>query len=127
MRKYRIFISGNQKELKDERIAIKEVINNNASLQNLFDVFLFEDLPARGKSPVSTYLKYVDESDVYIGIIGNEYGIKGKDSFSATEREFSRFIKKDSPQGILFFIRGKDDSGRDKETQRFFKTIREMK
>jgi ATP-dependent DNA helicase RecG len=124
MKKYRIFVSANQKELKEERVAVKEIILNN-TLRDFFDVFLFEDLPAKGKHPVQTYLKQVDNSDIYIGIIGNEYGMKGKDGFSATEKEFRRFLKSDSQRGILIFIKGKDDSKKDKDTQGFIKTIRD--
>ena len=123
MEKYKIFVSGVQKELEEERLAVKEVLISNSTLRGFFDVFLFEDLPAKGKSPVSTYLKQVENSDVYIGIIGNEYGIKGKDGLSPTEREFRRFIKPESHGEILIFIKGKDDSKRDKDTQRFIKTI----
>jgi hypothetical protein len=86
IKKFKVFISGNQKELKKERLAVKEVILGNAVLRKFFDVFMFEDLPAKGKSPAMTYLKEVDGSDIYIGIIGNEYGAKGKDGFSATGR-----------------------------------------
>ncbi|MEA3431506.1 MAG: DUF4062 domain-containing protein, partial [candidate division WOR-3 bacterium] len=123
MRKYKIFVSGVQRELEEERLAVKEVVINNSTLRDFFDVFLFEDLPAKGKSPVSTYLKQVDNSDIYIGIIGNVYGTKGKDGLSPTEREFRRFIKPESQGEILVFIKGKDDSKRDKDTQRFIKTI----
>jgi len=125
--KYKIFVSGNQKELKDERFAVKEVVNNSASLRNFFDVFLFEDLPAKGKSPVAAYLKQVDNSDIYICIIGKEYGIKGKDGLSATEREFRRFTDKKQAREIFAFIQGenKRDPERDKDTQDFFKTIKD--
>lgn len=125
MTQYRIFISANQKELREERIAVKEVILDNSTLREFFEVFLFEDLPAKGKSPISTYLKQVDNSDIYIGIIGSEYGVKGKDGLSPTEREFRRFIKSGPQREILIFIKGKDDSKRDKDTQRFIKTIKD--
>ncbi|GAI11526.1 unnamed protein product, partial [marine sediment metagenome] len=45
MNKYRIFISGVQKELKEERFAVKELVAQNALLEKYFTVFLFEDLP----------------------------------------------------------------------------------
>lgn len=48
--KYKLFVSGNQKELREERFAVKEVITENATLRSFFDVFLFEDLPAKGKT-----------------------------------------------------------------------------
>lgn len=125
MKRYRIFVSANQKELKEERIAVKETILDNSTLRDYFNVFLFEDLPAKGKSPVKTYLKQVDNSDIYIGIIGNEYGVKGKDSLCATEREFKRFIKIKSQGEILIFIKGKNDSEKTEDVQRFINKVRE--
>ena len=125
MKRYKIFISANQKELKDERYGVKEIIINNSALREFFHVFLFEDLPAKGKPPSPTYLKQVDDSDIYIGIIGNNYGIKGRDGFSPTEREFRRSIKPEPRREILIFVKGKDDSKRDKDTQRFIKVIKD--
>lgn len=124
--KYKIFVSANQKELRSERVAIKDLINDNPTLQQCFDVFLFEDLPAKGKSPVATYLKHVCSSDIYLGIIGKEYGNKGKDGLSATEREYRRF-QKDCPCGeILIFVKGAstDDAKRDKDVQDFLKSVK---
>lgn len=124
--KYKIFVSANQKELRSERFAIKDLINDNATLRQCFDVFLFEDLPAKGKPPVSTYLKNACDSDVYLGIIGKEYGDKGKDGLSATDREFRRF-QKDCPRGeILIFVKGTsvEDAKRDKDTQDLFRSIK---
>lgn len=124
--KYKIFVSANQKELRDERFAVKEVITGNATLCGFFDVFLFEDLPAKGKSAVTTYLKNVTDSDVYVCIIANRYGDKGKDGLSATEREFRHFLKAKSKGEILAFIKGasSDDKKRDRDTQNFLKDIK---
>ncbi len=101
------------------------MINNNPTLRDIFDVFLFEDIPAKGKPPVSTYLKEVENSDIYIGVIGNEYGAKVKDGLSPTEREFRHFIKSKPKGEILIFIKGTDDSKRDKDTKRFIRTIQD--
>lgn len=100
-------------------------------MRECFDVFLFEDLPARKGAPKSTYLKEVSSSDIYVGIIGNEYGITGKDGLSATEREFRHFIKSISGKSqagkdVLIFIKGKDDSERDRRSNLFIKRIREL-
>ncbi|RLF34173.1 MAG: hypothetical protein DRN08_04880 [Thermoplasmata archaeon] len=124
--KYKLFISANQKELRKERLAIKDVINGNATLRGFFDVFLFEDLPAKGRSALATYLKNVTNSDVYICIIGNTYGDKGKDGLCPTEREFRHFLKTKSKAEILAFIKGNSasDKKRDKDTQDFVKDIR---
>lgn len=122
---YKIFISSNQIELKEERLAIKQIINDTPTLRNSFEVFLFEDLPAKGKSPKGTYLKNVENSDIYIGIIGAKYGKIGEDSLSATEREFRTFLKKKKMKEIFFFIKGSDqeDYKRDKNSQLFIKDI----
>ena len=40
MRKYKIFISGDHKELRDERLAIKKFILNDALLSEYFEVLL---------------------------------------------------------------------------------------
>jgi ATP-dependent DNA helicase RecG len=124
--KYKLFISANQKELRDERLTIKEVIVGNSTLRSYFDVFLFEDLPAKGKSAVTTYLKNVTNSDVYICIVANVYGDKGKDGLSPTEREFRHFLKVKSKSEILAFIKGSssEDKKRDKDTQNFVKDIK---
>lgn len=123
--KFKVFISGNQKELKEERLAVKEAILANAVLKNFFDVFIFEELPAKGKSPATAYLKEVDNSDIYIGIIGKDYGIKGKDGLAPTESEFRRFLKCKRQKELLFYIKGRDDTKRDGDTQKFIKIIRE--
>ena len=44
--KQRIFISSVQKELAEERQALKAWLLGDALLSRFFDVFLFEDLPA---------------------------------------------------------------------------------
>ena len=44
--KQSIFISSVQKELAEERRALKSYILGDALLGRFFDVFLFEDIPA---------------------------------------------------------------------------------
>ncbi len=124
--KYKLFVSANQKELREERFAVKDVINDNATLRQCFDVFLFEDLPAKGKSPVAAYLKHVSDSEIYLRIIGNHYGDKGKDGLSATEREFKHFQKTKSDGEIIVFIKGdsREDNKRDHDVQHFLKSVK---
>jgi len=55
--KYKIFVSGAQKELKKERRAVKEFIRKDALLSEYFDVFLFEDSPAKSKSAEVAYIE----------------------------------------------------------------------
>lgn len=48
MTKYKIFVSGVQRELSKERKAVKKTVQENILLREHFDVFLFEDHPAQG-------------------------------------------------------------------------------
>jgi len=93
MNKYRIFVSGVQKELKEERFAVKELVTQNALLEKYFNVFLFEDLPAKSKPSEKVYLKKVSESDILLLLLGKEYGQTGSDGLSAIEREFRKAVE----------------------------------
>ena len=70
MKRYKIFISGVQKELKAERRAVKDFIIKDVLLSEYFDVFLFEDSPAKSKSAEKAYIDEVRKSDIYIGLLG---------------------------------------------------------
>lgn len=117
--KFKVFISSNQKELREERMAIKEAILNTPIIRNFFEPVLFEDFPARGSDPVSTYLNEVKDCDIYIGILGNEYGRKGDDDISATEREYDTFIEAVTAGEVLIYVKGHDDDSRDPEINEF--------
>ncbi len=125
--KYKIFVSGVQKELKEERHSIKHFIENNALLSEHFSVYLFEkDNPSMSKSPETAYIQKVGDSDIYLGMIGYEYGnAKGKE-LSATEKEYRKAV--DLNKEILFYIKGqnsRNDLKRDKRTQNLIKEIRD--
>lgn len=83
--KHRVSVSSVQKELASERRAVHDFIEGNALLRRFFDVFLFEDLPASGQRPDKLYLAEIDQSAVYIGLFGNQYGHEDKTGFSPTE------------------------------------------
>lgn len=122
MKRYRIFVSGVQKELKEERLAVKEVITQNALLKKYFSVFLFEDLPAKSKPAEKVYLKRVAESDILLLLLGKEYGQTSPDGLSATEREFRKAVERDLK--ILVFLRGVDGSDRDRRVRNLIKEVR---
>ena len=122
MKKYKIFISGVQKELKRERRAIKAYILNDVLFSEYFNVFLFEDIPAKGKSSENLYLGEVDKCGIYIGVFGNEYGSVKKNELSPTEKEFR--LAEEKKKEILIFIKGSDDRKRSKRVQTLIKEIR---
>lgn len=128
MKKYRLFISGVQKELKEERQEVKKFIRGDALLSEYFDVFLFEDSPARSKSSERAYLEEVGKSDIYIGLLGIKYGSTGKDKVSPTEAEFREAKKKHKV--ILIYIKGENgekDKEREEGIQKLIKEIKDPK
>ena len=72
--KLKIFISSVQKEFAEERRLLSDYIRRDPLLGSFFSVFLFEDSPAADVSAENLYLPEVESSDIYLGIIGGEYG-----------------------------------------------------
>jgi len=126
--KYKIFISGVQNELKAERRAVKDFIIGEVLLSEYFEVFLFEDVCAKSKSAKSVFLKEVRDSDIYIGIIGQQYGYVGQGGISSTEEEYREAKKLD--KNILIYIKGENganDKKRDIEVQRLIKEVGDVR
>ena len=105
-----IFISSVQKELAEERRAIKAFIEGDPLLRRFFTVFLFEELPATDRRADQIYLAQVDRCAVYVGLFGNEYGFEDNAGVSPTEREFDRATEQGKPR--LIFVKGADDKAR---------------
>ncbi len=116
MKRYRIFVSSAQKELHKERQAIKRYIESNVLFKRYFEVFLFEDLPAQDRNPQNLYLKEVGQSDIYLGLLGNQYGKPGADGFSPTEEEFRRATKLGKER--LIYVKRSNDDARDPRVQK---------
>jgi hypothetical protein len=108
----RVFISSVQKELAEERRGVKDFITADPLLSRFIDdVFLFEDIPARDRKPDDIYLLEVKERDIYLAILGNEYGRKNADGKSPTELEFDHATR--THRERLVFVKGNDDKARD--------------
>ena len=111
---YKIFISSVQKELAEERRAVKNFIIHDPLLSRFIpDVFLFEDIPAKDRKPDDIYLDQVERCDIYLGIFGNRYGWKNEDGKSPTELEFEHATA--TRRERLIFIKGDDDKAREPE------------
>ncbi|MCU0858621.1 MAG: DUF4062 domain-containing protein [Pontiellaceae bacterium] len=110
--KIRIFVSSVQKELTEERRAVKEFILHDPLIRRFANrVFLFEDIPAMDRTADDIYLTEVEASDIYLGIFGNEYGWKNAEGKSPTELEFDHATK--TKRERLVFVKGDDDKSRD--------------
>lgn len=114
-RQYRIFVSSVQKEFAEERQALKAFIENDPLLRRFFTVFLFEDLPASNQRADAVYLAEVDRCAIYLGLFGNDYGIKDATGVSPTEHEFNRATIQGKAR--LVFIKGTNDKKRHPKMQ----------
>lgn len=119
--KERIFISSVQRELAAERRALRDFVRGDALLGQFFEVFLFEDLPARGEAPEEIYLAEAERSAIYLGLIGDEYGWEDEEGVSPTEREFDRATLRRRER--LVFIKGGDDGARHSKTRAFVRKV----
>ena len=90
MKRQVLFVSSVQKELAEERRAIRDFVRADPLLRRFFDVFLFEDQPASNRRADQIYLAQVDRCGLYVGLFGNEYGHEDASGLSPTEREFDR-------------------------------------
>lgn len=115
MNTIRIFISSVQREFVQERQALNNFLRHDPLMRRFFDVFLFEDVPASDRRPNELYLDEVKQSDLYIGLFGNDYGSEDAEGISPTEREFDQA----TVSGIhrLIFVKGKDDNDQNPKMQ----------
>jgi len=62
----RIFISSVQRELAEERRAIRDFIERDPLMRRFFAVVLFEDLPAADRRADEVYLSEVDLCTIFV-------------------------------------------------------------
>lgn len=119
--KFKIFLSSVRNEFENERVYLKRKIENNFVLNRFFEVFTFEETSASGKNPVELYSHEVVNSDIYIGLIGSDYGSVLESGISATEYEYDLFNK--AHNDALIFIKNRET--RDEEVHAFIDKIDE--
>lgn len=110
MSKFQIFLSSYQKEFAEEREALKAYIETDALLHRYFSVFVFEAQSAKDQVPQAIYLEQVKQSDIYIGLFGNEYGQPDNSGLSPTHQEYN--AASEAQKTRLIFIKGNDDQNK---------------
>ena len=75
MKRQVVFVSSVQKELAEERLAVRDFVRGDPLLRRFFDVWLFEDQPASDRRADQIYLDRIDHCGLYIGLLGREYGV----------------------------------------------------
>jgi ATP-dependent DNA helicase RecG len=106
MQVFTVFISSVQKEFAVERQVLYQHFKTDALLSQFFRPVIFEQLPAHSQSPDKVYLNKVAQSQIYLGLLGSDYGFEDAEGVSPTEREYNHaaqlhierwiFIKGDS-------------------------------
>jgi len=118
--KQRIFISSVQKEFSEERQALKAYILSDALLSRFFEVFLFEDLPATDRRADAVYLQEVEHCNLYLALLGTEYGWEDNEGFSPTHREFNLATRLNKPR--LIFVKNATDTAKHPKMQALIAT-----
>lgn len=91
-KKLQVFVSSTYTDLIEERQAAVEAILDAGHIPAGMELF------KAGKSQMNTIKKWIDESDVYMLILGGRYGsIEEESSFSYTELEYRYALSKNMP------------------------------
>ncbi len=118
----RLFVSSVQKEFAAERALLKRCIARNPAYRRLFDTFVFElDAVAADRRADEVYLAELADCDIYIGLVGNEYGREDASGVSPTEREFDEATRLGLPR--LVFVLDRDPPGRHPKEAAFLSKI----
>ena len=118
--KFKVFLSSVRSEFENERKYIKQEIENDYVLNRFFEVFTFEETSSSGKRPVELYSHKVVNSEIYVGLIGSDYGSKLESGISATEYEYDLFNR--AHNDALIFIKNREY--RDDEVNKFIDKIK---
>ena len=110
----RVFISSVQKELTAERMEMKVLLTSDPFLVRHTVPCLFEQYPAPLRPDKKAYLKLLEKCQVYVLIIGRDYGADSGQS--ATHLEY-HFAQERQPGDSRF--------ARDKKEEAFFQQVRD--
>jgi hypothetical protein len=92
-KKLQVFVSSTYADLKQERQAAVEAILKAGHIPAGMELFA-----AGNDSQLETIRRWIDESDVYMLILGGRYGsVEPKTSLSYTELEYDYAVSKDKP------------------------------
>ncbi|WP_410509961.1 helix-turn-helix domain-containing protein [Methanosarcina hadiensis] len=117
---FRIFVSSVQKELEDERLIVQNLVSTDPFLSAHCAPVLYEYEPASSEKALEGCLKALDSCQVYLLIIGVQYGAFNGD-LSITHTEYRRAREEKLP--ILAFIKGSRGMDREEGTGAFLREL----
>jgi ATP-dependent DNA helicase RecG len=119
--KLRVFISSVQKELVDERMEMKVLLSSDPFLAQHTVPYLFEQYPAPLRPDKKAYLQLLEKCQIYVLIIGREYG--SSTGQSATHLEYDFAQKRQLP--TLVCLKGDSHFAREEQTEKFLEKVKE--
>ena len=119
--RYKLFISSVQKEFANERQMLLDYLQKDALFARFFDVFVFENISAKNQSPESVYLEEVKHSDVFLLLLGKEYGYEDVDGVSPTQKEYEAATEHNIYR--LAFLKQEEDVDRHPKMNAFITQI----
>ena len=119
MERINIMVSSTVKNLVGERQCIQSIFNK-LEYVNLLGTEPYSNASISGSSAYST-VKMAKECDLYILILGNDFGFELKDGRSATEVEFDAAYH-DDPTKILVFLK-EEETSVDTRQEKFIKRV----
>jgi Domain of unknown function (DUF4062) len=111
-----LFLSSVMGELKDERRAVAVALESEG-----FTVRWFEDFGGTDDPPDAAYLTEVAAADIYVGLMGDDYGTMHATGFSATHEEYLEARRRG--KRVTFWARN-DGSNRDGHARNFVSEVR---
>lgn len=118
-----VFVSSVQHETAAERRAIANLLRSDPLLSQYFEPFLFEEFPVTATSIQATVLSAVERCDVFLLVLGNEYGYESPQGLSSTHLEFERATAAQKVR--LVFTKGDKDVRRHPKTASLIRAARE--
>jgi len=119
-RKLNVFVSSVQKELEDERVIVQNLLSTDSFLGAHYAPVLYEFEPASADRALEGCLKSLDNCQVYLLIIGSQYGTLAG-SLSITHAEYRRANEMKLP--VLAFIKGERSMRREPGTDGLLKEL----
>ena len=88
MIRLKVFISSVQKEMRSERIAIGAFLSTDDFLRECKVPRIFEEYPQPLFPNPKAYLDLLRQCQIYLLLVGSQYGIDAGDGLSATHEEY---------------------------------------
>ncbi len=69
-------------------MVLLRILHMLSVLKDFYEPVMFEKLPAASTAPDKVYLKEVESSQLYLMLLGTEYGYEDEKGLSPTEHEY---------------------------------------